>query len=111
MAEIKIYLLTCEAIPLRPRPHLGLFDYGLAKVWVQAKGPDEALLFAVTYLVEFGLTPRSLEKPPMETTAADYSGQMADLARFRKAENSGVALHLDGYSPGLRPFPVNVTLH
>lgn len=100
MAGIKIYFLSFEAIPLRAKSNQALHPNGLARMWIRAKGPEEALLHAKTHLVEYGLSPRNLEQPPTEITAADYAHRHVDLANFRKAEDFGVALHLEAHDPG-----------
>ncbi len=100
MAGIKIYFLSFEAIPLRAKSNQALHPNGLAKMWIQAKGPEEALFFAKAHLVEYGLSPGHLEQPPIETTAADFAHRHVDLANFRKAEDFGIALHLEAQNPG-----------
>lgn len=99
MAGIKIYFLSFEAIPLRAKSSQTLYPNGLARIWIQAKGPEEALLCAKAHLVQYGLSPRSMEQPPIETAAANYANRHVDLANFRKAERFGIALHLEAHDP------------
>jgi hypothetical protein len=97
MASTNIYFLSFESMPLRATSNQVLHPNGLAKMWIQAKGPDEAIFCAQAHLVEYGLSPGRMEQPPIKTTAEDYSHSPIDLANFRKAEDFGVAMHLEAH--------------
>jgi hypothetical protein len=99
MPDSKIYFLSFQSIPLKANSGLSQAPYGLARLWVKAEAPNEARVYAESYLVEYGLQPKHLEQPPRETTSDDYRRKPVDLANFRKAEDFGIALHLEAENP------------
>lgn len=95
MTRSAIYFLSFDTFPLKAQCNVELCENGLAKVWVKALGPDEALILAETYLHEYGFKPRHLVKAPVKILAQHYFDRPVELANFRKAEDFGIALHLE----------------
>ena len=86
-----IYFITIQVRPLPENPLIEKVEEARVYFWIVDDSPDKAMERASEYLVKYRWELNSVEKEPVEVTAADFADQEDGLMGFWKAKQKGFA--------------------
>jgi hypothetical protein len=85
------YFITVLVRPLQENPLIEKIEEARVYFWIIDVSPEMAMERASEYLVKYRWELKSVEKEPVEVTAADFADQEDGLLGFWKAKQKGFA--------------------
>jgi hypothetical protein len=100
------YFMNVQVRPLPENPLTEKIEEARVYFWIVDDSPDKARERASEYLVKYRWDLKSVEKEPVEVTAADFADQEDGLLGFWKAKQKGFAAQFVAKpKPGMKPGP------
>jgi hypothetical protein len=93
---MKTYLITIHVRPLPENPLITKIEEARAHFWIVDASPEKAMERAIRHLASNRWKLESVEKGPVETTAADFMDQEEGLKGFWRAKQKGFAAQFVG---------------
>jgi hypothetical protein len=93
---LETYFIAIKVTPLPENPLVAKVESALVYFWIVDASGEAAKERATTYLASYRWMLESIEKGPVETTAADFADQEEGLKGFWKAKQKGFAAHFIG---------------
>jgi hypothetical protein len=88
---METYFITVQVKPLSENPLMEKVEEAHVYFWIVDDSPDKAMERASEYLAKYRWQLNSVEKEPVEVTAADFADQEDGLMGFWKAKQKGFA--------------------
>jgi FAD/FMN-containing dehydrogenase len=102
----KTYFITLRVTPLAENPLIEKVEEARVYFWIVDTSPEKAMKRASEYLVKYRWKLNTLEKEPMEVTAADFADQQDGMTGFWKAKQKGFAAQFVAKpKPGVKNVP------
>jgi hypothetical protein len=96
------YFITIHVRPLPDNPLVAKIEEARVHFWIVDASPEKAMERATRYIASYRWNLESVEKGPVETTAADFMDQEEGLKGFWRAKQKGFAAQFVGKArPGL----------
>jgi len=83
------YFITMWVKPLQENPLIEKIEEACVYFWIIDVSPEKAMERASEYLVKYRWELKSVEKEPVEVTAADFADHEDGLLGFWKAKQKG----------------------
>jgi hypothetical protein len=100
------YFITVQVKPLTENPLIEKIEEALVYFWIIDASPEKVMERASEYLDKYRWELKSVEKGPVEVTAADFADQEDGLMGFWKAKQKGfTAQFVAKPKPGMKPAP------
>jgi hypothetical protein len=93
---MKTYFITIHVHPLPENPLVTKIEEARVHFWIVDTSPEEAMERATRYLASYRWKLESVEKGPVEATAADFMDQEEGLKGFWKAKQKGFSAQFVG---------------
>jgi hypothetical protein len=101
---METYFISGQITPLAENPLSEKVEEAHVYFWIIDASPEKAMERASEYLVKYRWELKSVEKGPMEVTAADFADQEDGLMGFWKAKQKGLAAQFVAKpKPGMQP--------
>ncbi len=88
---MKTYFISVKVKPLTENPLSEKIEEARVYFWIVDELPEKAMERASEYLSRYRWKPDSVEREPVEVTAADFADQEEGLTGFWKAKQKGFA--------------------